>query len=63
MDFQTVVLVLLFLADIAYCFYLNQEIEEMWREIDWLRSETMEHTNQIKDIRFDERSKSWRKTV
>lgn len=63
MDFQTVVLVLLFLADIAYCFYLNQEIKDMWREIDWLRSEAMEHTNQIKDIRFNERSKSWRKTV
>lgn len=63
MDFQTVALVLLFLANIAYCYYLNQEIEDMWREINWLRSEAMEHTNQIKDIRFDERSKSWRKTV
>lgn len=63
MDFQTVVLMLLFLANVAYCYYLNQEIEDMWREINWLRSEAMEHTNQIKDIRFDERSKSWRKTV
>lgn len=63
MDFQTVVIVLLFLADVVYCYYLNQKIEDMWREINWLRSEAMEHTNQIKDIRFDERSKSWRKTV
>lgn len=63
MDFQTVVLMLLFLANVAYCYYLNQEIEDMWREINWLRSEAMEHTNQIKDIRFDERSKLWRKTV
>ena len=63
MDFQTVVLMLLFLANVAYCYYLNQEIEDMWSEINWLRSEAMEHTNQIKDIRFDERSKLWRKTV
>lgn len=63
MDFQTVILMLLFLADVAYCFYLNHEIDEMWREIDWLRSEVMEHTNQIKDIRFEERRSSWRKTL
>lgn len=63
MDIQAMFLMLLFMADLAFAFYLNQEIDEINKEIDWLRSEVMEHTNQIKDIRFDERSKSWRKTV